>query len=149
MGYRTEKISFRGFQGHLMDARLERPEFETKSFAIFAHCFTCSKDIHAATRISRALTQIGVSVLRFDFTGLGNSDGDFSNTNFSTNVSDLICAYKYLSDHHYPPEILVGHSLGGAAVLAGSTSMPAVKVVATIGAPSDVLHLEMVQTLSR
>lgn len=143
MGYRTEKISFRGFQGHLMDARLERPEFETKSFAIFAHCFTCSKDIHAATRISRALTQIGVSVLRFDFTGLGNSDGDFSNTNFSTNVSDLICAYKYLSDHHYPPEVLIGHSLGGAAVLAGATSMPAVKVVATIGAPSDILHLEM------
>ena len=142
MGFTTEKVTFKGFQGHIMAARLERPEGETKAFAIFAHCFTCSKDLHAATRVSRALTKIGVSVLRFDFTGLGNSDGDFSNTNFSTNVSDLICAYKYLTEHHQAPEILIGHSLGGAAVLAGASSMPAVKVVTTIGAPSDVAHLE-------
>lgn len=142
MSYKTEKITFMGSQGHLMAARLERPEYETKTFAIFAHCFTCSKDVHAATRISRALTKIGVSVLRFDFTGLGNSDGDFSNTNFTTNVSDLICAYNYLSENHQRPEILIGHSLGGAAVLAAANSMPAVKVVSTIGAPSDVIHLE-------
>lgn len=142
MGYKTEKITFKGHQGHLMDARLERPEEEIKSFAIFAHCFTCSKDVHAATRISRALTKEGIAVLRFDFTGLGNSDGDFSNTNFSTNVADLICAYHYLSEHHQAPQILIGHSLGGAAVLAGTSAMPAVKVVTTIGAPSDVLHLE-------
>lgn len=142
MGYKTEKITFKNLQGHLIDGRLEKPDFETRSFAIFAHCFTCSKNIHAASRISRALTKIGVAVLRFDFTGLGNSDGDFSNTNFSTNVSDLECAYNYLSEHHQAPEILIGHSLGGAAVLASANSMPSVKVITTIGAPSDVVHLE-------
>ncbi|MBA2403806.1 MAG: alpha/beta hydrolase [Bdellovibrionales bacterium] len=142
MNYRTEKVTFKNLDGQPIDARLERPENETSSFAIFAHCFTCSKDVHAATRISRALTNAGLAVLRFDFTGLGNSDGDFANTNFSTNVSDLLCAYKYLSEHHRPPEILIGHSLGGAAVLAGVGSMPTVKMVSTIGAPSDVIHLE-------
>jgi alpha/beta superfamily hydrolase len=142
MGYKTEKIIFKGFQGHQMVARLEVPETEIKTYAIFAHCFTCSKDVHAATRISRALTDHGVAVLRFDFTGLGNSDGDFSNTNFSTNVADLVCAYEYLTQNHHAPEIIIGHSLGGAAVLASANSMPAVKVVATIGAPSDVAHVE-------
>lgn len=141
MGYKTEKITFKGFQGHQMDARLEVPDTEIKTYAIFAHCFTCSKDVHAATRISRALTEVGVAVLRFDFTGLGNSDGDFSNTNFSTNVEDLVCAYQYLTDNHHPPEIIIGHSLGGAAVLAAANSMPAVKIVSTIGAPSDVSHV--------
>lgn len=142
MDYRTEKVSFKNNQGHLIDARLECPLNERGVFAIFAHCFTCSKDVHAATRVSRALTKIGISVLRFDFTGLGNSDGDFANTNFSSNVHDLISAYHYLSQHHRAPEILIGHSLGGAAVLAGVNSMPAIRVVTTIGAPSDVIHLE-------
>lgn len=141
MKYQTEKVTFKNLEGHDMDARLELPEGQVTTYAIFAHCFTCSKDVHAATRISRALTKIGVAVLRFDFTGLGNSDGDFSNTNFSTNVSDLICAYEHLSRHYQPPEILIGHSLGGAAVLASVSSMPEVKVVTTIAAPSDVLHL--------
>jgi len=126
----------------MMDARLELPGGESKNFAIFAHCFTCSKDVHAATRISRALTRMGISVLRFDFTGLGNSDGDFSNTNFTTNVSDLVNAYEYLSEHYQAPEILIGHSLGGAAVLAGASSMEYIKVVATIAAPSKVNHIE-------
>lgn len=142
MGFKTEKISFKGFQGHQMDARLEVPEGEIKTYAIFAHCFTCSKDVHAATRISRSLTDVGVAVLRFDFTGLGNSDGDFSNTNFSTNVKDLKCAYEYLTHNYHAPEIIIGHSLGGTAVLAGANSMPAIKVVCTIGAPSDVAHVE-------
>ncbi len=142
MGYSTKKVSFKGFQGHLMDAKLESPDTEPKAYAIFAHCFTCSKDVHVATRISRALTGIGISVLRFDFTGLGNSDGDFSNTNFSTNVSDLISAYEYLSEQYQAPEILIGHSLGGAAALAGANSMPDIKVVSTIGAPSKVNHIE-------
>lgn len=142
MGFQTEKVTFKGHQGHEMDARLERPEGEIKAFALFAHCFTCSKDVHAATRISRALTNTGVAVLRFDFTGLGNSDGDFSNTNFTTNVGDLTAAYLHLSYHYEAPEILIGHSLGGAAVLAAANSMPNVKIVTTIGAPSDVNHVE-------
>lgn len=126
----------------MMDGKLEFSERESKTFAIFAHCFTCSKDVHAATRISRALTKMGISVLRFDFTGLGNSDGDFSNTNFSTNVSDLVIAYEYLSKHYQTPEILIGHSLGGAAILAGANSMENIKVIATIAAPSKVDHIE-------
>ena len=142
MGYKTEKVTFRGFQDHQIDARLERPEGEVKAYAIFAHCFTCSKDVHAATRISRALTNVGIVVLRFDFTGLGNSEGDFSNTNFTTNVGDLTAAYLHLTYHLEAPEILIGHSLGGAVVLASANSMPCVKMVATIGAPSDVKHLE-------
>jgi esterase/lipase len=144
MKFKTEKISFVGSLGHMMDGRLELPELDTKSYAIFAHCFTCSKDIHAATRISRALTRVGVGVLRFDFTGIGNSDGDFSNTNFSTNVADLVCAYKYLVEHFAAPEILIGHSLGGAAVLSSTSSMPSIKVVAAIAAPSDVAHIEAI-----
>lgn len=142
MNYTTKKISFKNLQGLIIDAKLEVAATETKSYAIFAHCFTCSKDIHAATRVSRALTKIGVSVLRFDFTGLGNSDGDFANTNFSTNVSDLVCAYNYLTEHYSSPEILIGHSLGGASVLAAADSMPSVKLITTIGAPSTITHLE-------
>jgi len=142
MGYKTEKISFKGFQDYQMDARLEVPDGEIKTYAIFAHCFTCSKDVHAATRISRAMTDNGVAVLRFDFTGLGNSDGDFSNTNFSTNVADLVCAYEYLANNKQAPTIIIGHSLGGAAVLAAASSMPTIKLVATIGAPNDIAHVE-------
>lgn len=141
MGYKTEKLTFKGYQGLLIDARLEVPDSDIKTYAIFAHCFTCSKDVHAATRISRALTDVGVAVLRFDFTGLGNSDGDFSNTNFSTNVADLVCAYEYLTNNRKSPEIIIGHSLGGAAVLAASSSMPTIKIVSTIGAPSKVAHV--------
>lgn len=142
MSFKTEKMSFEGSMGFTIDAKLERPIGETKGYAIFAHCFTCSKDVHAATRISRALTKNGIAVLRFDFTGLGNSDGDFSNTNFSTNVTDLICAYRYLAGHFKAPEILIGHSLGGAAALSAVSSMQAIKLVATIAAPSDVSHIE-------
>lgn len=141
MEYRTEKVSFKNNQGDTIDARFERPE-KINSVAIFAHCFTCSKDIHAAARISRALTDAGIAVLRFDFTGLGNSDGDFANTNFTSNVADLVSAYNYLSENVEAPEILIGHSLGGAAVLSAASSMPAIKLVTTIGAPSDVAHLE-------
>ena len=142
MGYKTEKVSFKGSQNHQIDARLEMPDGEIKAYAIFAHCFTCSKDVHAATRISRALTDVGIAVLRFDFTGLGNSEGDFANTNFTTNVGDLTAAYLHLTYNHEAPEILIGHSLGGAAVLASANTMPTVKIVATIGAPDNVSHLE-------
>lgn len=142
MNYKTEKISFKNQLGQTIDARLERPIQDIRSFALFAHCFTCSKDVHAATRVSRSLTDLGIAVLRFDFTGLGNSDGDFANTNFSSNVADLLSAYEFLSETHDSPQILIGHSLGGAAVLAAAASMPSVRLVTTIGAPSDVTHVE-------
>src|SRR5665648_1064885 len=142
MNYKTEKTIFLNRSGHNISGSLERPVGETRSFAIFSHCFTCSKDVFAASRISRALTARGIAVLRFDFTGLGNSEGDFSNSNFSTNKSDLISAYEYLSDNEEAPSLIIGHSLGGAAVLAAASEMPAIKAVVTIAAPSDVPHIE-------
>lgn len=143
MSFKSQKISFRNAENHLLDARLELPDDDhITSYAIFVHCFTCSKDVHAATRIARALTAANIAVLRFDFTGLGNSDGDFSNTNFSTNVSDLIHAYHYLAEKYATPELLIGHSLGGTAVLAARSSMPEIKAVVTINAPSDTQHVE-------
>ena len=144
MAHKSEKISFKNNEDHLLDARLELPDTgEVKAYAIFVHCFTCSKNVHAATRIARALTEASIGVLRFDFTGLGNSDGDFSNTNFSTNVSDLICAYNHMLGINMTPKLLIGHSLGGSAVLAARNSMPEIKAVVTINAPSDTQHVEL------
>ncbi|MBU1251536.1 MAG: bifunctional alpha/beta hydrolase/OsmC family protein [Actinobacteria bacterium] len=117
------------------------PQGEPRGYAVFAHCFTCSKDSTAASRISRALTGGGIAVLRFDFTGLGDSDGDFSNTNFSSNVDDLVAAAEYLQREHRAPTLLIGHSLGGAAVIAAAERVPSVRAVATIGAPSDPSHV--------
>ena len=108
---------------------------------MFAHCFTCSKDLAAATRIARGLVEHGLGVLRFDFTGLGSSEGEFANTNFSSNVEDLVRAASWLGDAHQLPSVLVGHSLGGAAVLAAASRLPEVSAVATIGAPFDPAHL--------
>jgi putative redox protein len=109
-----------------------------RCYALFAHCFTCGKDVAAASRIARALTREGIAVLRFDFTGLGNSDGDFANTNFSSNLQDLLAASDYLRREFEAPSLLIGHSLGGAAVLAMAASVSEVKAVATIGAPIGV-----------
>ncbi|MFP5384690.1 MAG: alpha/beta hydrolase [Bacteriovoracia bacterium] len=143
MGFKSEKLTFKNAEGHLLDARLELPnDQEVTSYAIFLHCFTCSKNIHAATRISRALTKVGISVLRFDFTGLGNSEGDFSNTNFSSTVSDIICVYKQMLHLEKVPEILIGHSLGGSTALAAACSMPTLKAVITINAPSEIQHIQ-------
>ncbi|WP_088343169.1 MULTISPECIES: alpha/beta fold hydrolase [Rhodomicrobium] len=136
----SEKIMFPGSQGHLLAARLERPTGPAKATAIFAHCFTCSKDVFAASRIARELADRGIAVLRFDFTGLGMSEGDFGNTNFSSNVQDLLAAADYLRAQGQAPEVLIGHSLGGAAVLAAAGDIPEVKAVATIAAPSDAAH---------
>lgn len=144
----NEKINFINRAGHNISARLDIPEGNIKTYAIFAHCFTCSKDILAASRISRELIQDGIAVLRFDFTGLGNSEGDFSNTNFTSNCSDLIDAYNYMVERNMKPHVLIGHSLGGAAVLASSGHMPEVRAIFTIGAPSDVGHLEHLLTSS-
>ncbi len=113
-----------------------------KAYALFAHCFTCSKNFMAVTNISRALTAKGIAVLRFDFTGLGDSEGEFAETNFSSNVQDLVVAAEYLEANYEAPKLLVGHSLGGAAVLMAAHKLPAVAAVATIGAPSDPPHVK-------
>lgn len=137
-----DKITFTNDRGETLAGLLERPEGKPKAYALFAHCFTCSKNVGAASRISRALAAQGFAVLRFDFTGLGNSEGDFANTNFSSNVSDLIHAARHMRDNHGPVELLIGHSLGGAAVLAASGELPESKAVVTIGAPSDPGHIQ-------
>jgi len=141
-----KKFSFPNDKGLQLSALMERPDPATwpgapRAYAVFAHCFTCGKDMAAASRISRSLTHKGMAVLRFDFTGLGNSDGDFGNSGFSSNVRDLVAAANYLADHHAPPELLVGHSLGGAAVLCAAHHLPSVKAIATIGAPSTADHV--------
>lgn len=137
----TEKFSFENSDGHALSGRLEKPDSETKAYAIFAHCFTCSKNVLAASRISKRLTENGIAVLRFDFTGLGNSEGDFSNTNFSSNVEDLVSAFYALKKKHEAPGLIIGHSLGGAAALKAATQVSELKALATIGAPSDVDHI--------
>ena len=137
-----ERVEFEGSQGDRLAARLELPAGDPRGYAVFAHCFTCSKDLAAASRISKALAAKGIAVLRFDFTGLGHSDGEFANTNFSSNVEDIRRAAAWLREHHRAPALLVGHSLGGAAVLAVASSLSEVNAVATIGAPSNAAHLE-------
>ena len=137
----TMRTTFSGHGGEELAARLDMPAGGVRGYALFAHCFTCSKDLFAARQISQSLAQYGFAVLRFDFTGLGSSQGEFANTNFSSNVQDLIRAADYLRDNFAAPSILVGHSLGGAAVLAAAGEIPEVKGVATIGAPADVGHV--------
>ncbi|MEO1172849.1 MAG: bifunctional alpha/beta hydrolase/OsmC family protein, partial [Myxococcota bacterium] len=137
----SERITFAGTTGAELAGRLELPPGPPRGYALFAHCFTCSKDVVAATRISRGLAEHGIAVLRFDFTGLGNSDGDFAHTNFSSNVGDLLAAAEYMRSHYQAPAMMIGHSLGGAAVLVAAREVPECKVVATIGAPCDPEHV--------
>ena len=141
MNTTTQRIDFDGSQGAKLSARLDLPAGAIKAYAIFAHCFTCSKDLHATKRISSELAAQGIAVLRFDFTGLGNSKGDFSSTNFSSNREDLIIAANHLRDNFEAPNLLIGHSLGGAAVLSIASEIPEVTAVATIGAPSEASHV--------
>jgi uncharacterized OsmC-like protein/alpha/beta superfamily hydrolase len=133
-------IHFPGRHGHELAARLEMPSLPPRAFALFAHCFTCSKDSKAAVFLSAALAEHGIAVLRFDFTGLGGSGGDFANTDFTSNVGDLVAAADWLRANHQAPAILVGHSLGGAAILAAAREIPEAKAVATIGAPFEPAH---------
>lgn len=135
-----EKIQFTSGVNQL-SGLLETPESDIKFYALFAHCFTCGKDVAAASRISRALTAKGIAVLRFDFTGLGNSDGDFANTNFSSNIQDLVAAADFLRKEYSAPKLLIGHSLGGAAVLGVARKVEESVAVVTIGAPSDAAHV--------
>ncbi|MDB5764727.1 MAG: hypothetical protein JWQ21_3722 [Herminiimonas sp.] len=151
---KVERIEFPGSDGQTLAARLDTPAGPIHTFALFAHCFTCGKDVFAASRIAQALTEHGIAVLRFDFTGLGASEGEFANTNFSSNVADLIAAAKYLGAAYRAPALLIGHSLGGAAVLAAAADIPQVRAVVTIGAPSDPSHViglfrDQVSTIER
>ncbi|MBT8178085.1 MAG: OsmC family protein [Eudoraea sp.] len=139
---KPQKVFFQNTEGQQLVGRLELPaDQHPHNFALFAHCFTCNKNLSAVRNISRALTNKGFGVLRFDFTGLGESDGDFADTNFSGNVEDLVAAAGYLGEHHKAPSLLVGHSLGGAAVIFAAAQINSVKAVATIGAPSDPKHV--------
>lgn len=141
MAARSEKITFTGTQGAALAARLDLPSGKPAAYALFAHCFTCTKDIFAASRIAEGLTNHGIAVLRFDFTGLGASEGEFANTNFSSNVGDLVAATEHLRRTLEAPKILIGHSLGGAAVLAAAGRVPEARAVCTIGAPADPAHV--------
>jgi uncharacterized OsmC-like protein/pimeloyl-ACP methyl ester carboxylesterase len=144
----TQKLEFAGHSGARLAARLDLPNGPVRAYALFAHCFTCSKDLVAVRRIAAELAREGIAVLRFDFTGLGSSEGEFASTNFSSNVADLALAAAYLRDHFQAPSALIqapsaliGHSLGGAAVLAVAKDLPEVRAVVTIGAPADVGHV--------
>src|SRR3954469_17480387 len=137
----TERFQFTGEGGHQLAAALELPDGEPAAFALFAHCFTCGKDTLAAKRISATLAAKGIAVLRFDFTGLGSSEGDFANSTFSSNVADLVRAADHLRAVRKAPAILIGHSLGGAAILAAAGQIPEAKPVVTIAAPSDPAHV--------
>jgi uncharacterized OsmC-like protein/alpha-beta hydrolase superfamily lysophospholipase len=137
----TTRFTFPGHDGQQLAARLDLPEGPHLATALFAHCFTCSKDIPAARRIAARLSSMGIAVLRFDFTGLGHSEGEFENTNFTTNVHDLVAASAELARRGMCPSLLVGHSLGGAAVLKAAPQMKNIKAVVTVGAPFDPEHV--------
>lgn len=136
-----QRFDFPNARGERLAALLDMPEAAPRAYALFAHCFTCGKDTHAASRIARALNRQGIAVLRFDFTGLGASDGEFANTNFTSNIADLVAAADHLRQAHGAPQLLIGHSLGGAAVLAAAAQIPDARAVVTIGAPSDPGHV--------
>ncbi len=137
----VEKIEIPGSRGGTLAGRLETPDGPVRGHALFAHCFTCGKDSVAASRIARALMQHGIAVLRFDFTGIGASEGDFSSTNFSSNLDDLEAVAAYMGARSMAPMLLIGHSLGGAAVLGVAQRLPDVRAVVTIAAPSDPRHV--------
>ncbi|WP_422079601.1 alpha/beta fold hydrolase [Ulvibacterium sp.] len=138
-----QKVTFQNKSGQTLVGRLELPvDRHPHNFALFAHCFTCNKNLLAVRNIGKALTSNGFGVLRFDFTGLGESDGDFSDTNFSGNVADLVAASDFLAQQYQAPSLLIGHSLGGAAVIFAATEIASVKAIATIGAPSNPIHVQ-------
>lgn len=138
---KREQLRFPGAHGGTLAARLESPVTDPTAYCLFAHCFTCSKDLKAAGWISRALVDRGIAVFRFDFTGIGESEGEFSETDFSSNLDDLVAAADFLRSHYQAPALLLGHSLGGTAVLAAAERIPEIRAISTIGAPSDTEHL--------
>ena len=138
---RSERFEFPNSKGEKLSGVLDLPLGEPAGFALFAHCFTCSKDIRAAKAIAERLALCGIAVLRFDFTGLGGSEGEFANTHFSSNVDDLVAAADHLRQTRSAPALLIGHSLGGAAVLAAAHRIAEARAVVTIAAPSDPAHV--------
>src|SRR3982751_4014575 len=142
MGRISTAVHFAGAHDAKLAARLDLPSGQSpRAYVLFAHCFTCSKDTKATSLIAEALAEQGLATLRFDFTGLGGSEGEFANTNFSSNVADLVAAARFLEREYSAPSLLVGHSLGGAAILAAAGQIPSAVAVATINAPSDPAHL--------
>jgi putative redox protein len=137
----TQKFSFENAEGHDLAAVLDRPAGEPRAYALFAHCFTCGKDVLAARRIAATLTEHGLGVVRFDFTGLGASEGEFSNADFSSNIADLVAAADAMRARAMAPALLIGHSLGGAAVLAAAAAVPEARAVVTIAAPYEPGHI--------
>ena len=135
-------VSFEGSLGYSLAGKIDLPKGDIRCWAIFAHCFTGSKDYFASSRISKALAEQGIAVLRFDFTGLGESEGAFHETNFSSNVNDMIKAADFLSKTKEPPRMLIGHSLGGVSVLFAASKIPSIKAVATLNAPCDPQHVQ-------
>jgi uncharacterized OsmC-like protein/alpha/beta superfamily hydrolase len=136
-----ERVDFPNGRGQQLAGLLDLPAGDPRAYAVFAPCFTCGKDVHAASRIGEGLAARGIAVLRFDFTGLGDSEGDFADTTFSTNVADLVAAADYLRRTRMAPALLVGHSFGGAAVLAAAARVPEARAVATVAAPSEPKHI--------
>jgi uncharacterized OsmC-like protein/esterase/lipase len=140
---KAEKVYFTNQEGLQLSGQLQKPIGQKiKAYALFAHCFTCGKDLKAVRNLSESLNQKNIAVLRFDFSGLGQSEGDFASTNFSTNINDLLSAAQFMAENNMAPEILIGHSLGGSAVLMVADKIPSVKAVATIGAPSEAEHVK-------
>lgn len=137
----NKKLEFSTASGHQLVGTLDLPKGRPRAYALWAHCFSCTKDILAASRVAQGLTSAGIAVLRFDFTGLGASDGDFADTNFSSNVDDLVAAADHLRENFEAPQVLVGHSWGGTAVLAAADRIPEAKAVCTIAAPADPAHV--------
>ncbi len=138
------KVTFTGYDGADLAAKLDTPDGEPKAYALFAHCFTCTKDLKSVGYITDKLNEYGVAVLRFDFTGIGESEGDFANTDFSSNVEDLLKAAEFLAEEYESPSLLVGHSLGGAAAIRASSEIPGLKALATIAAPYSLEHLSKI-----
>jgi len=136
----TQRLSFHGSQGFALAARLESPTTTPRAYALFAHCFTCTKDLKSEVWISRALTQQGIAVLRFDFTGIGESAGEFAETNFTSNVGDIVAAADFLRQRYRAPGLLVGHSIGGTATLVAAGDIPEARAVVTLASPSDTDH---------
>lgn len=137
----TFRVNFENASGIRLAGIMDVPEGPPKSFALFSHCFTCTKDLKAIVRVSRGLARHQIGVLRFDFTGLGDSQGDFSDSNVESNLADIQAAVRWLASEHQPPQLLVGHSLGGAAMMASVNDIPSAQAIATIAAPSCTQHL--------
>ncbi len=142
MNEATQRFKFPGGNAEQLSGRLDLPNGPIRAYALFAHCFTCSKDIFVANQISAALIKLGIGVLRFDFSGLGSSEGEFANSNFSSNVADLVAAADHMAKNDMAPQILIGHSLGGAAILACAHQIPQSRAVVSIGAPADPAHVK-------